>query len=119
MARVLVVDDDQDCANSLGVVLTWAGHEVQVVYDPHHALRVARERRPDIALLDIGLPGVDGFELARRLHASLDGKAIRLMALTGYNSHPFRSRAAELGFEKYFVKPADPAQIEDALVLRH
>ena len=82
--RILIVDDNEDAANSLAMILTLEGHEVESVYTAHEALARALSFKPDVALLDIGLPEMNGYELARRLRAHPEGEEIRLVALTGY-----------------------------------
>jgi PAS domain S-box-containing protein len=104
--RILVVDDNQDAADMLAETLTVAGHEVTIAYDGLQALSVARQSKPEIALLDIGLPVMDGFELAARLRDE-HGPALRIMAVTGYGTESDVQRSREAGFERHFVKPID------------
>jgi len=105
--RVLVVDDNDDAADLLAEVLDTMGHEVSKAHDGPEALAVAEERRPEIALLDIGLPVMDGYELARRLRA-MDGLGgIKLVAVTGYGQASDRRRSEEAGFDAHLVKPID------------
>jgi CheY-like chemotaxis protein len=106
--RVLVVDDNADAAESLGEILTSYGHEVRVAHDAPEALQVVEQFEPQVAVLDIGLPVMDGIELGARLQARF-GSALRLFALTGYGQAEERSRTARNGFEHHFVKPLDPA----------
>ena len=105
--RVLIVDDNQDAADVLGEALTRGGHVVQVAYDGPTALDVARTFNPQVALLDIGLPVMDGYEVARQLRLlDLAGSRIRLIAVTGYGQDGDRLRTAEAGFDAHVVKPA-------------
>ncbi len=106
--RVLVVDDNCDLADTLGHALGRLGYEVEVAYDGPSALERAAAFGPDIALLDIGLPVMDGYELAERLreHRSEPG-AFRLVAVTGYGQEKDRARAAAAGFDRHLVKPVD------------
>jgi PAS domain S-box-containing protein len=103
--RVLVVDDNTDAADLLAEALRQAGHEVAVSYDGPRALEAATSFRPHAAILDIGLPVMDGYELARRLRAQADG--ICLVALTGYGQESDRLRALQAGFDAHMVKPID------------
>ena len=102
--RVLVVDDNVDNADLLGEALTACGYETRVAYNGPTALDVAADFRPEIAFLDIGLPGMDGFELARRLRAAHDGP-VQLVAITGYGQDTDRQRSSEAGFDRHLVKP--------------
>jgi PAS domain S-box-containing protein len=105
--RVLVVDDNRDAAETLGMLLESLGHQVRVMHDPARALAAARDAAFDAFVLDIGLPGMDGYALARQLRAHPQGGAARFIALTGYGSAADRQRGAEAGFDHYLVKPAD------------
>src|SRR5690606_31061 len=104
--RILVVDDNEDAAKMLGSALSALGHEVRVAHDGPHALAVAREFQPEAAVLDIGLPVMDGYELARGLCALLPQRP-RLIALTGYGQDSDRERARGAGFDLHLVKPVD------------
>jgi PAS domain S-box-containing protein len=103
--RILVVDDNQDSAESLALLLEIYGHEVQVAFTGPAALDRARTFLPDVVLLDIGLPGMDGYEVARQLRAERDG--CRLVALTGYGQDEDRRRSREAGFDHHLIKPVD------------
>lgn len=104
--RVLLVDDNVDTARSLSRLLTRRGHEVATAYDGLVAIRIAHEFRPDVLLLDLGLPGLDGYALARRLRA--DGFATApMIAISGYAQEADRARAQEAGFNRHFAKPVD------------
>jgi CheY-like chemotaxis protein len=109
--RVLVVDDNQDAADSLAVFLRLTGHEVRTAADGPAALEAAREFRPDGVILDIGLPGLDGCEVARRLRQDPDLAGALLVALTGYALEADRRRCLEAGFDGFLAKPADPQQV--------
>jgi signal transduction histidine kinase/ActR/RegA family two-component response regulator len=113
--RLLVVDDNHDALDLLASSLTELGHDVRAAYDPTTALAMARERPPDIALLDIGLPGMDGYELAAALRAMLPNTPLQLIAITGYGQPADRSRSAEAGFAAHLVKPVDVAAVQDAI----
>ena len=113
--RTLVVDDNHDAAESLAMLLSLDGHEVEAVFSPEQALARAADFRPDVVLLDIGLPGMDGYEVARRLRSLPDGPRIRLIALTGYGQSEDRRRALEAGFDAHLVKPVEPGKLAQAL----
>jgi CheY-like chemotaxis protein len=105
--RVLVVDDNVDAATTLGDLVRAQGHDVRLAHDGPAALAAAVEQRPEIIFLDIGLPGMDGYEVARRLRAA-NASPAKLVALTGYGQEADRRRAAEAGFTQHLVKPAQP-----------
>lgn len=113
--RVLVVDDNADAANSLSMLLIFQGHPTQVAYSAKQALTCVETFRPDVALLDIGLPEMNGYELAEKLRtmSSLDG--VRLIALTGYGQAEDQQCARAAGFDAHLVKPVDLAKLERAL----
>jgi CheY-like chemotaxis protein len=106
MAAVLVVEDNTDSAETLGMLLTIAGHEVRMAHSGPEAVRVAAEWRPGVVLCDIGLPGFDGWEVARRLRADPGTAGARLVAVTAYDSDEARDRSREAGFDGHLVKPA-------------
>jgi len=110
--RVLIADDLVDIADSLAALLQMLGHDVQVVYDGHRALEVAALWRPDAAILDIGMPGMTGFEVCRRIRELPGGSDMVIVAQTGWGQHEDRRRTAEAGFDHHMVKPVDV----DALV---
>ena len=109
--RIMLVDDNADAAETLGLLLDAHGHAVEVFNDPLAALDAAARIRPDIAVLDIGLPGMDGYELAMRLRALLGNHACRLIALSGYGQETDRRRSEAAGFEQHLVKPISPEQV--------
>jgi CheY-like chemotaxis protein len=102
--RIMVVDDNQDAADSLALLLGQAGHEVRVVYDGRMALTAAPEFQPEIVILDLGLPGWNGYEVARRLR-NAGFASSRLVAITGYGSAEDRERTTSAGFAAHLVKP--------------
>jgi len=106
-ARIMIVDDNVDAAATLAMLLEAYGYQASVEHDPLGALERARHERPEVCLLDIGLPGMDGIELARRLRAQPETSAALLVAVTGYGQDSDRSRALAAGFDQYFVKPID------------
>jgi PAS domain S-box-containing protein len=106
--RVLVVDDNVDGAETLGRLLAALGHTVEVCHDPVAALGVVERLRPEVALLDIGLPVLDGYQLAARIRALAGGRDCRLVALTGYGQEADKLRSQACGFEQHLVKPISP-----------
>jgi signal transduction histidine kinase/DNA-binding response OmpR family regulator len=109
---VLVVDDNVDAASLLGDLLSTRGYQIHVAHDAAEVLRLARDFVPDVALLDIGLPAMDGYELARRLRELPAWRDVRLVALTGYGQGTDRARSVEVGFDHHLVKPIDLATLE-------
>ncbi|PYQ42921.1 MAG: hybrid sensor histidine kinase/response regulator, partial [Acidobacteria bacterium] len=107
----LVVDDNADSAEALALALGAIGHEVRLAGDGPSALDVAAEFKPEVVLLDIGLPGMDGYEVARRFRARKEWAGIVLVALTGYGQEEDRRRAQDAGFDHHLVKPIPPEAI--------
>ncbi len=105
--RILVVDDNADAADSLALLLRLGGHDVRTAYDGPAALDVAGIFRPEVVLLDIGLPRMDGFEVARRLRAEHPDESMLLVALTGYGQEEDRRQACDAGFDHHFRKPLE------------
>ncbi|CAH0152080.1 Autoinducer 2 sensor kinase/phosphatase LuxQ [Massilia sp. Bi118] len=106
--RIMLVDDNVDGAETLARLLGAHGHEVRVFHEPIAALAAVRAFRPDLAVLDIGLPVLDGYELARRMRTLLDGHPCRMVALTGYGQEADKARSEQAGFERHLVKPVNP-----------
>jgi signal transduction histidine kinase len=113
--RVLVVDDNVDSAESIAAFLRLEGHEVKAVHDGLQALASLKVFDPHVVVLDIGLPGLDGYAVARQLRSRGDSSHMLLIAVTGYGQKEDRQRAAEAGFDYHFVKPADPREIQVAI----
>ena len=113
--RVLLVDDHEDSRRMLSLLLQFSGYEALEARDGIEGLRVAVEEKPDIAVIDIGLPGTNGYEVARRLRADPATRALPLIALTGYGQNEDRLRALEAGFDLHLVKPVEPARLLEAL----
>jgi PAS domain S-box-containing protein len=109
--RIMVVDDNVDAAETLGMLLGAYGHAVEVFHDPASALAAAQRLQPDIAVLDIGLPVLDGYELATRLRALLGDHPCRLIALSGYGQEADKAASSAAGFERHLVKPITPEQV--------
>lgn len=113
--RLLVVDDNQDAANSLAMLLRLQGHDVRAAYSGMAALEMIKVEVPDVVFLDIGMPGMDGYEVARRLRQQPGLETVVLVALTGWGQKEDRRRTAEAGFNHHLVKPAEPKVIESLL----
>ena len=105
--RVLIVDDNRDAAQSLAMLLKTLGSEVTVMHDGQSALRALEEQRPAVMLLDIGMPEMDGYEVARRVRRSSAGQGVMLIALTGWGQDDDRRRSKEAGFDHHLVKPVE------------
>lgn len=110
--RILVVDDNVDAAQSLAMLLEISGHRVHTAYDGHAALEAAQEHRPDVAFLDIGLPKLDGYEVARRLRREPTLADMALIAMTGFGQATDRERSSDAGFDKHLLKPVDLQTVE-------
>lgn len=106
--RILVADDNSDLAESIAMLLRLEGHEVHIANDGRSALELAEKFEPNVAVLDIGLPGLNGYELARRLRSRQNGRGLLLIAVTGYGQPEDRLRSQAAGFDRHMVKPLDP-----------
>lgn len=115
--KILVADDSQDGADSLAFLLRAAGHDVHATYDGRSAIRLAGELRPDVVLLDIGMPEVSGYEVARAIRREAWGRSMRLIALTGWGQAEHRRRSLEVGFDDHLVKPVELDLLESVLQL--
>jgi CheY-like chemotaxis protein len=113
--RILVVEDNADARETLRLLLELSGHEVHLAANGRTGVALALRTRPEVALIDLGLPDLDGWELARRVRAAPEGTGIRLVALTGYGQPHDRRRAGEAGFDAYLVKPIDRESLDAAL----
>jgi CheY-like chemotaxis protein len=113
--RVLVVDDNPDSAGAIAFLLKLSGHEVQIAHDGAGAIALARRMRPDFLFLDLGLPGMDGFEVARQLKAEPGFDGMRIIAVTGSGNEDDRQRSREAGIEAFLVKPVDPSFLDSLL----
>ena len=116
--RVLVVDDESDVTLVVGDALRDRGHEVACASSGHQAIAIAAEFRPDAALVDIGLPDMDGVTLAELLRGSVSGKHMRVVAFSGYGDLQLRGVVQRDVFDHYLLKPASLQSIEDALLAR-
>jgi signal transduction histidine kinase/CheY-like chemotaxis protein len=117
-SRILVVDDLRDSAESLGMVLELKGHTIRIAHDGREAVQAAAAFRPDVILMDIGLPKMNGYEAAREIRHEPWGKSMILVALTGWGQDEDKRRAAEAGFDHHMTKPVDPATLEGLLSRR-
>jgi signal transduction histidine kinase/ActR/RegA family two-component response regulator len=114
--RVLLVDDNRDAAESLAMLLNLSGHDTHIAHDGLEAVEKAAQLSPDIILLDIGLPKIDGFEAARRIREQSQGKRPVIVALTGWAQDADRQKSREAGFNAHIVKPVDPDVLANLLV---
>jgi CheY-like chemotaxis protein len=113
--QILVVDDCRDTVDTLALLLQHWGHQPILAYDAISVPELAREHKPDVALVDIGLPCMNGYELAQKLRSWPETKTTFLVALTGYAQEGDRQRCQEAGFDCYLMKPADPDQLKNLL----
>ncbi len=116
--RVLIVDDNEDGAEMLSIILSQKGYDTRVAHDAPGALQIAATFKPATAFIDIGLPVMDGYELAALLRAMPSLAGIRLIALTGYGQEADRRRGREAGFDEHLVKPVDISAVEAAAAYR-
>ena len=116
--EVLIADDNLDAASSLALLLELAGHRVHTARDGQEALEVAERTRPDVAILDIGMPGLNGYQVASAIRSQPWGRAVRLIALTGWGQHEEQQRARSAGFDHHCTKPTHPEALIALLVER-
>jgi PAS domain S-box-containing protein len=117
--RILVADDNRDAAESMGMLLRLMGNEVRTVYDGLDAVEEAEEFRPDVILLDIGMPRLNGYDAARQIRGQRWSAGTMLVALTGWGQIEDKRRAAEAGFDRHFTKPLDPAELQKLITDFH
>lgn len=113
--RVLIVEDDIDSVRTLSLLVAEMGHEVEYAINGYVALDLARRFKPDIILLDIGLPGLDGLEVCRTIKAQADMRNVRVVVITGYSQTEFRERSVAAGCELHLVKPVHPNTLQEIL----
>lgn len=113
--RMLIVDDNRDAADSLGMLMQVMGNDTRVAYDGREALAVAAQFHPEIVLLDIGLPTLSGYEVARELRRRPGGGSMLLIATTGWGQPSDKEQSREAGFDHHLVKPVDPATLMKVL----
>jgi CheY-like chemotaxis protein len=109
--RVLVVDDNRDIVDSMTLLLELSGHQVETAHDGPEAIEAAARYRPEVILLDIGMPGMDGYTVCRRIREQPWGKDIGIIALTGWGQDDDRIRSEEAGFDDHLVKPVDSSAL--------
>ena len=112
---ILIVDDNVPSAETLALLIGFSGYTTQVAHDGVEALRVAEAHKPDVVLLDLNLPGMDGFEIARQLRQKETSRDAMLVAVTGYGQEDDRRRTSEAGFKHHLVKPIDLGLLEQIL----
>jgi CheY-like chemotaxis protein len=112
---VLVADDNEDAAESLAMLLRLRGHEVRTAHDGVEALAAAEAFRPEAAVIDVGMPGLSGLEVAERIRREPWGRGMLLVALTGWGQAEDRRRTDAAGFDHHLVKPAEPAELDHLL----
>lgn len=108
MYRILVVEDNLDSVHSLCMLLREMGHQVDYAINGYVALDAARRFKPDYIILDLGLPGMTGFEVCQQIRKDPELRDVKLVALTGYGDESFRARAEQAGFDRFYTKPLDP-----------
>jgi CheY-like chemotaxis protein len=113
--RVLLVEDDRDTLASLAAVLRFERYDVLTAPDGPVALEIAKLQPPDVVLLDIGLPGIDGYQVARELRQQVTGRALYIAAVTGHSTDADRQRAFQAGIDAHLAKPARPAAVLELL----
>jgi two-component system CheB/CheR fusion protein len=115
-SRIVIADDNQDAARSLAQVLEHEGNEIRLAHDGMEALEVAESYRPDIVILDIGMPKLNGYEVARRIREKPWSKRVLLVALTGWGQDEDQRRASEAGFDRHLIKPIDPGVVHEIVL---
>jgi DNA-binding response OmpR family regulator len=115
--RILIIEDNRDAADTLGEILKLLGHEVRIAYSGLEGVHMASDWSPTIVLSDIGLPELDGFEVARELRGRKETAEVKLVALSAYGTEEDRRRARQAGFDYYITKPADLDDLERLLGL--
>jgi CheY-like chemotaxis protein len=110
--RILIADDNQDAAEALGMLLKIAGHEAHLAHDGTTALDLAERLKPDVVVLDIGMPALNGYQVAERIRAAAWGRRMVLIAVTGWGQESDKRKAQTAGFDHHLTKPMDPAELE-------
>ena len=113
--RVLIVDDNRDAAKLLGMTLRVLGNEVATAHDGLEAVRAAESLRPNVVVMDLGMPRLNGYEAARRIRSEPWGRDMLLVALTGWGQAEDRERTKEAGFDRHLVKPVEPRELQRLL----
>ena len=112
---MLIADDSEHSANSLGMLLRMEGHEVVIVHDGVQALLAFATQQPEFALLDIGMPGLSGYEVAEQIRRKSPARRVTLIAVTGWDEEGDRARAQAAGFDHHFTKPVEPDRLMELL----
>lgn len=112
--RILIADDNRDAADSLGMLLKLAGHDIRIARTGGEALAVANQFRPEVGVIDIGMPDIDGYEVAERIRHEAWGEEMTLIAVTGWGQADDKRRALAAGFDRHMTKPVDPEELERA-----
>jgi CheY-like chemotaxis protein len=115
LRRILVADDNRDAGDTLAMLLRLDGHEVHVATDGLEAIEMFKEVQPDVVILDIGMPGLSGHEVARRIRDQCGERAVTLIAVTGWGQKADKDRAAASGFDHHFTKPVEPTVLSALL----
>src|SRR6476620_2025977 len=113
--RIVVIEDHKDTAELMTAILSEAGHEVRVAFSGHDGVEAARALAAEVVLCDVGLPAIDGYEVALRLRSDQATARARLVALTGYDGEDELQKARDAGFDRHVVKPIDPFHLESLL----
>jgi CheY-like chemotaxis protein len=117
--RILLADDNRDAAESLAIILRLEGHEVELAHDGVAALRAFARHRPDVALLDIGMPKTSGYEVARQIRANPEGARVLLIAITGWAQDSDKAQSRAAGFDHHLTKPVEPEMLIELLGPAH
>jgi CheY-like chemotaxis protein len=112
--RILIADDNRDAADSLSMLLALSGHDIKVARTGGEALTVANQFRPEVGIIDIGMPDMDGYEVAKRIRHEAWGGSMTLIAVTGWGQADDKRRALAAGFDRHLTKPVDPEELERA-----
>lgn len=110
--RILVADDNRDAAETMGMLLDLSGHQVYLAHSGAEAFKLAERERPDIAVLDIGMPDLNGYQVAEKIRRETWGEHMKLIAVTGWGQAEDKRRALAAGFDHHLTKPVDPSQLE-------
>ena len=113
--RIVVADDNEDSAQTFAMLLSFSGHEVRIAHDGTEALDALRDFRPDVAFLDIEMPGLSGYEVAQAVRCEAWGRDVTLIAVTGWGQPEDSQRARSAGFDRHIVKPIDPDEVDRLL----
>jgi CheY-like chemotaxis protein len=116
--RILLADDNRDAAESLAIILRLEGHDVELAHDGLSALQAYERIRPDVALLDIGMPKTNGYDVARQIRATPDGRGVMLIAITGWAQDSDKAQSRAAGFDHHLTKPIEPETLIGLLAVK-